>query len=208
MLLSVRELKKYNCEIKVVLLDRHKEIHAYIRTNIQKLRMNLIYGIWVKVWWSGFNPLKKKKYSDVFLWKSSVNNHLWWSTQTREGNGKLLVDKFTSVLYHISNNHEWVKDGIRKECQHEKLSENKIKIKLCLNPNSESYYDFKKKITSKDLLKDLEHAKNFVHTGRLELHHNLRLKYMPKRIHLKYKNIHIRSIIANLDHNHNINKKD
>jgi len=61
---------------------------------------------------------------------------------------------------------------------------------------------------SKDLLKDLEYAKNFVHTGRLESYHNLRLKYMPKRIHLKYKGMHMRCMIAIIDHNHNINKKE
>lgn len=56
---------------------------------------------------------------------------------------------------------------------------------------------------SKDLLKDLEHAKNIVHT-----YHNLRLKYMPKRIHLKYKGMLMRSMIAILDHNHNLDKKE
>jgi hypothetical protein len=50
-------------------------------------------------------PLEKK-YSDAFSWKSSINNHLWWSAQTCEGKyGKLLIDKFTPVLYHISNKH-------------------------------------------------------------------------------------------------------
>ena len=61
---------------------------------------------------------------------------------------------------------------------------------------------------SKDLLKDLEHAKNFVHTGRLESYHNLRLKYMPKRIHLKYKGMLLRSMIAILDHNYNLHKNE
>lgn len=31
---------------------------------------------------------------------------------------------------------------------------------------------------------------------------------MPKRIHLKYKGVHMRSMIAILDHNLNINKKE
>jgi len=152
--------------------------------------------------------LLERKYPDAFLWKSSINNHLWWSAQTCEGNGKLLVDKFISVLYHISNKHEWVEDGIRKQCQREKLTENEIKSKLWLNQDSDSYYALKKIIMSKDLLKDLEHAKNFVHTERLESYHNLRLKYMPKRIHLKYKGMNMRNMITILDHNHNINKKE
>lgn len=73
---------------------------------------------------------------------------------------------------------------------------------------SESYYALKKIIMSKDLLKDLEHAKNFMHTGRLKSYHNLRLKYMPKRIHLKYKGMHMRSMIDILNYNNNINKTE
>jgi len=38
-----------------------------------------------------------------YLWKSSINNHLWWSVQTYEGNEKKLIDKFTSIIKHISN---------------------------------------------------------------------------------------------------------
>jgi len=59
---------------------------------------------------------------------------------------------------------------------------------------------------AKDLLKDLQHAKHFVHTGRLESYHNVRLKYMPRRIHLKFNGTYLRSIIAILDHNYNVNK--
>lgn len=52
----------------------------------------------------------------------------------------------------------------------------------------------------------MAHAKHFIHTGRLESYHNVRLKYMPKRIHLKYNGMYIRSILAIIDHNSNLNK--
>lgn len=83
-----------------------------------------------------------------------------------------------------------------------------MNTKLWLNQETESYNALKKVILAKDLFKDLEHAKNFKHTNQLESYHNLRLKYMPKRIHLKYKCMYLRSIIAILDHNQNINKKE
>lgn len=74
------------------------------------------------------------------------------------------------------------------------------------SPDSESYNALKKILLAKDFLKDLQHAKHFVHTGRLESYHNVRLKYMTKRIHLKYSGMHMRSIIAILDHNSNVGK--
>ncbi|XP_025413422.1 uncharacterized protein LOC112685695 [Sipha flava] len=94
-----------------------------------------------------------------------------------------------------------------KTCDHDPLTNEEINNKLWLKSDDESYYALKKVITAKDFIKDLPHAKHFVHTGRLESYHNVRLKYMPKRIHLKYRGMYIRSILAILDHNYNTNKQ-
>lgn len=104
----------------------------------------------------------------MLIYEKPVNNHLWWSSKTCYEDRLLFIEKFTSVLHYISEVHEW----------------------------NESYYALKKIIMAKKFLKDLQQAKNFVHTGRLESYHNIRLKYMPKRIHLKYDGMHMRSIIA------------
>jgi len=61
---------------------------------------------------------------------------------------------------------------------------------------------------AKNVLKDLTRVTHFVYTGRLKPYHNLRLKYMSKRIPLKYKGMYMRSIIAILDHNNKVNKKE
>ena len=108
-------IKKYNCKIELLLTNRHKGIRAYIRTQHPTITHEF------DKWYLSKSLMKRLKtlarnYPDAFLWKSSINNHLWWSAQTCEGNGKLLVNKFISVLYHISNKHEWVEDGIRKQC--------------------------------------------------------------------------------------------
>lgn len=65
----------------------------------------------------------EKKYPNVYLWKSSINNHLWWSAQTCGENSDLLVDKFISILNHVANIHEWTdENGTTKQCEHEKLT--------------------------------------------------------------------------------------
>lgn len=69
-----------------------------------------------------------------------------------------------------------------------------------------SYDALKKILTAKDFIKDLRQAKHFVHTGKLESYHNVRLKYMPKRIHLQFNGMFVRSILAILDHNNNTEK--
>lgn len=50
-------------------------------------------------------------------------------------------------------------------------------------------------------------ATMYLHTGKLESYHNLRLKYVPKRIHFPYNGMVLRSKLAIMDHNANINKE-
>lgn len=197
--------KEENMKIKLFLSDRHKGIRYYLRTQHPEIEHE--FDIW-HLTKSLMKRLKtlEKKHPDVFLWKSSINNHLWWSAQTCQGNGKILVEKFLSVLHHISNEHEWETSGEIKRCEHESISEKESNEKLWINPLSESFFALKKILTAKDFIKDLEQAKHFVHTGRLESYHNVRLKYMPKRIHLKYNGMYLRSILAILDHNYNTGK--
>lgn len=198
--------KNQHFNIKLFLTDRHKGIRFYIRTQHPEIQHEF------DVWHLSKSLMKKmktleKKHEDAYLWKSSINNHLWWASQNCKGDGQLLVEKFTSLLHHIKNEHEWEENGETKTCDHDPLTDEEINKKLWLKSDNESYYALKKIITTKDFIKDLPHAKHFVHTGRLESYHNVRLKYTPKRIHLKYRGMYIRSIMAILDHNYNTNKQ-
>ncbi|VVC43259.1 Hypothetical protein CINCED_3A015960 [Cinara cedri] len=104
-----------------------------------------------------------KKYPNAFFWKTSISNHLWWSAQTCHGDGNLLMKKLTSILKHISNIHEWDKDDELVKCEHAPLSNDE---QLWINQNSDPYVALKKVITAKDFIKDLAHAKHFIHTRR------------------------------------------
>jgi len=78
------------------------------------------------------------------LWKTSINNHLWWSSKTCKENGLLLAQRITSVLQHISNVLEWEGDGIIQKCERETLSEEYKNNTLWIHPDSESYNALKK----------------------------------------------------------------
>ena len=54
------------------------------------------------------------------------------------------MKKFTSILKHISNIHEWVEDGELIKCEHAPLSNDEQCNKLWINQNSESYVALKK----------------------------------------------------------------
>ncbi|VVC34713.1 Hypothetical protein CINCED_3A014613 [Cinara cedri] len=128
----------------------------------------------------------EKNHHSAFMWKTSIINHLWRSSQMCNDNGTEL----------------------KKKCEHDPLTDKEIKKKLWIPKNNDSYFALNKIVTNKDLLKNVFHAKHFIHTGRLESYQNIRLKYnMPKSIHLKCEGMYIRSIIAILDHNNNTDKK-
>lgn len=151
--------------------------------------------------------IHEKKFPKIFAWKNSINNHLWWSAQTCKGDSDILIEKFISILHHIKNEHKWMENGIWKFCEHDVLSKEDEKKKSWINGFSSEYKILEKIILDKTFLKDLAHIKHYIHSGSLESYHSLRLKYAPKRIHLSYNGIYLRSIIEILDHNSNVNKE-
>lgn len=102
--------KNQNFNIKLFLTDRHKGIRFYIRTQHPEIQHEF------DVWHLSKSLMKKmktlgKKHENAYLWKSSINNHLWWASQNCKGDGQLLFEKFTSLLHHIKNEHEWEENG-------------------------------------------------------------------------------------------------
>lgn len=55
-------------------------------------------------------------------------------------------------------------------------------------------------------MNDLQHASNYVHTGKLESYHNMCLKCLPKHIHFPYNGMVLKTKLAIIDHNANLNK--
>lgn len=89
--------KNQNCNIKLFLTDRHKGIRFYIRTQHPKIQHEF------DVWHLSKSLMKKmktleKKHENAYLWKSSINNHLWWASQNCKGDGQLLVEKLPILI--------------------------------------------------------------------------------------------------------------
>ena len=50
---------------------------------------------------------KEKHCCQLFPWIQSISNHLWWAAQSCKGDAQVLVEKWKSIVHHISNVHEW-----------------------------------------------------------------------------------------------------
>ncbi|KAK7879777.1 hypothetical protein WMY93_033556 [Mugilogobius chulae] len=150
---------------------------------------------------------KKKGCEELGSWITSVINHLWWSAQTCEGDAVLLKEKWISVIHHITNRHDWPGNRHYHQCAHQPLDEETQRSKLWLKPGSEAHNALVKIVMDKRLLKDLEHLTKCVHTTTLEVYHSMYLKYLPKRTHFGYDVMLHGSMLAALDHNHNVNRE-
>ena len=152
---------------------------------------------------------KLKHCERLLPWIQSISNHLWWAVQTCNGDAQLLTEKWTSIVYHVSNVHEWNggKNSKFNKCVHLTLSVEEQHSKKWLRSGSLVHSTIKNVVCNKNLLRDIKMLTSFQHTGALEVFYSLLLKYCPKRQHFSYKGMQARIELAILDHNYNIKRK-
>ena len=139
--------------------------------------------------------------AELAPWIKSITNHLWWSAMTCEGNPLLLKEKWTSILHHVADKHEWDSTVLYNRCPHDPIVDTSRRKTKWLKEGSPPHEVLKQVVLDKRLLKDLELLTKFIHTGPLEVYHSLYNKYLPKRQHFGYKAMVARSQLAALDHN-------
>ena len=128
---------------------------------------------------------------------------------TCNGDAQLLTEKWTSIIYHISNVHEWDggKGSAFNKCVHPTLPPEEQRSKKWLRSGSLVHTTLKNIVYNKTLLRDIKILTGFHHTGVLELFHSLILKYCPKRQHFSYVGMQVQIELAILDHNYSTNRK-
>lgn len=133
-------------------------------------------------------------------WIHSVTNHLYWSTQTCNGDPNLLREKWTSCIHHIVNIHQWNGEQM-VQCEHETADDDDDTDWLTID--SDAHKALKSVVLDKQLLHDMDKLTDFCHTGQLEVYHSMLLKYAPKRQHFPYSGMLTRLQLSALDHNYN-----
>ncbi|KAM7297987.1 uncharacterized protein ISCGN_023138 [Ixodes scapularis] len=61
------------------------------------------YGTWVK---KELAASKTAIYAELALWRRSVENHLYWVAASSEGDPRMIVPKWLSILNHVRDIHE------------------------------------------------------------------------------------------------------
>ena len=180
--------------------DRHTGIGAMMR----EIFPSIFHAY--DVWHMGKSLLKKltacaKKHPKVGLWTRALVRHFWWCCKECEGNVNCLLEMYHSSLFHLLNIHNWA----RRRKIHEQFSQLRIGTKpypakpqivtkcshnqLLVRTSRETPWfkieddDFKavfKIITATKFSNDVKKCCKFIHTGKLESFHSLKLMYLPK----------------------------
>ena len=182
--------------------DRHKQIRSYLK----KERPDIVHQF--DIWHVGKNIKKKlaqkakrKNCRELGDCIRSIINHFWWCCATCNKDETLLIEKWLSILNHISNKHYWEDATVFKKCEHTAISKQEARKKKWLEVGSPPYLALESVVSNKYLLADLKFLVEFNHTGSLEVYHSLYNKYCPKRLHFSLPGMIARSELAVLDNN-------
>ena len=194
------QLEEFDINIDCLTTDEHPSIKKYLRGKSNPRHQ-------LDVWHKSKNIKKKltkaannKFCTELQGWIKSILNHFWWSSSTCRGSEVILREKWTSVLFHIADMHEFKENTIFTKCEHEEIEERRW-----LTPGMPAHNVLRSIVMDKQLLKNLKYFTEFKHTGNLEVFHSLLLKYCPKRIHFSHLGMIARTQLVVLHFNAIIN---
>ncbi|XP_067017883.1 uncharacterized protein [Acropora muricata] len=182
----VRELKEANCTVLANLFHSLDIWHKSIKLTAKISAAGKIKGC-----------------EQLLQWVEPVRNHFWHCAETCGGEVEILKDKWLGILHHVCGEHEW--DG--DTCSHGPLTEVES-TKEYLGMNSKAVKELRKIILDREWLKSLEFYVQFRHTSNLENFNSMLLKYAPKRIAFVYEVFTGRILLAALDHNFHMFRKN
>lgn len=148
----INGLTENGCNVETLATDRHPSITKIMRENYADVDHQ--YDLWHIVKGIKKQLLAAKK-PLLTQWVRSIANHLYYCAMTSEGNGEILVEKWLSILHHITNEHRWVTGNHITKCDHPEYSlEEQAKTKW-LSKISSDFKILQDVVMNKKLLKDL-----------------------------------------------------
>ncbi|XP_075692943.1 uncharacterized protein LOC142660246 [Rhinoderma darwinii] len=204
---AIGELQTMNADVKIIVTDRNVAIQEILKENYPGIVHQ--FDLWHFSKSIGNEVLMAAKHKDCEIlsqWVEAIRNHIWWCSCTCSKNPDLLIQKWKSVIQHVTNVHEWDGDGDCKACHHPPLPEDVLNNTNWLEKDSAAYKKLKQIVENTSLLKNLKQLSFQCHTGELEIYHSTCLKYRPKTLHFFMDAMVARTQLAALDHNRNVNK--
>ncbi|KAL5256457.1 hypothetical protein ACHWQZ_G011635 [Mnemiopsis leidyi] len=193
-------IREHELDVEIFVTDRHTGIGAMMRENFPA-----VYHAF-DVWHMAKSLQKKltacaKKHQKVGSWTQMLVRHFWWSCRECKGNVDLLIEMFHSCLFHILDIHNWgrrqkihsqfgelrvgsrpypTRPVLMKQCYHTQHCHREGREIPWFNVEDEDFKAVFKIITGTKFTNDVKKCSKFIHTGKLESFHSLKLSYLPK----------------------------
>ncbi|CAN8016911.1 unnamed protein product, partial [Ixodes persulcatus] len=132
---------------------------------------------------------RTKKHSVLLKWIKTIIRHLHWCARTSDGDGKLVLAKWVSLIRHMINVHEHP-DPLHPACEHGKISDPNVPQEL----------------GCPQLLRDFPFLSPKEQTFGLESFHAVLIHFAPKSSKFLYEGMLARTYIAALHFNHNADR--
>ena len=164
-------LLAHDVQILSIATDRHRGVGSLMRQEYPFIEhqydvRHLAKSVVKKLTQKG----KQKHCEQLLPWIQSISNHLWWSAQTCNGDAQLLMDKWVSIVHHISNVHEWVgNEGSQfTKCVHLTLTSKEQRSKKWMRSGRVVHRTLTNVVNDRTLLKDIKKLTGLHHTGSLK----------------------------------------
>ena len=204
---TLSNIEANGIKVGVISTDRHPQIKKEMKVNHPNIDHQFDPWHVAKSVSKKLSAASKKSgCSELAPWIPSIVNHLWWSAESCGKDPEVLKERWLSVIHHMTNRHEWPGNRYFHKCEHGRLTTEEQRRKKCLKPGSTAHTALLNIVKDKNLLKDIVHLVECVHTTALEMYHSLYLKYLPKLTHFTHDVLKAGTMLAALDHNFNSNR--
>ena len=204
---SLNRLKENNVNVTVLCTDRHASIAKMLREDHEDI--NHQFDLWhlAKSATKKLNAKsKKQECQELGAWLPSVRNHLWWASASCDGDKVELLEKWRSLVYHVTDQHEWGGSQKYHACGHGPLSQEDRESKKWIRVGSAAHEALSDVVNDKRLLNGVNQVNLFCHTGKTEVFNSNVLKFCPKRIHFPYEGMVVRTKLTAIETNHNTDR--
>ena len=148
---SLNKLINQDVKIRSLTTDHHVQITPELKTTYPSIIHQ--FDVWhLSKWVTRKLSKKAQKHAPLLKWVQSVSNHLWWCSQSCEGDADLLQEKWVSILNHVVNKHKWKEGKYFKKCAHGRLSERKQRKTKWLENGSAAHVALEEIVLNKKLL--------------------------------------------------------
>ncbi|XP_068121942.1 uncharacterized protein [Hyperolius riggenbachi] len=204
---ALDRLMKEKVNVCIVCTDRNAGIRRFLKKHYRHIKHQLEIWHFTKFVSRKISVASRKRNCrQLATWVGPAKNHLWWSANTCDQNPLLLKEKWTSIIHHAANQHQWNDARWYHSCCHCPLFEEEERGKEWLKAGSSAHSALAEVVRNKNLMDDLEHLSHFCHAGELEVYHCTSQKYCEKGNHYSYWDLVARSQLAALDYNRNIDQ--